>query len=138
MKITEKDDSYLKLSSPFDSVCVIWETEINRNKSKLQGNGWNDFKIQAKRWQEITIPSGDSKYIYTTLHDKIKNFDCAQGFAHLSWSTNLRTSVDIYAKRYAETEGNSESDMDISLNESTSSKISVKRKSIDKEKLSFV
>ena len=56
----------------------------------------------------------------------------------MSCRTNLRTKVDIYAKRYAETEGNSESDMDISLNESTSSKISVKRKSIDKEKLCFV
>ena len=52
--------------------------------------------------------------------------------------TKLRTKVDIYAKRYAETEGNSVSDMDISLNESTSSKISVKRKSIDKENLCFV
>ena len=39
---------------------------------------------------------------------------------------------------YAETEGNSESDMGISLNGSTSSKISVKQKSIDKEKLCFV
>ena len=52
--------------------------------------------------------------------------------------TNLRTKVDIYAKSYAETEDNSESDMDISLNESTLLKISVKRKSIDKEKLCFV
>ena len=120
--MTEKDDPYLKLSSAFDSICVICETEIKGNKSKLQDNGWNNFKIQAKRWQEITIPSGDSKYIYTKLYDKIKNFDCAQGFAHLSCRTNLRTKVDIYAKRYAETEGNSESDMDISLNESTSSK----------------
>ena len=124
--MTEKGDQYLKLSSPFDSICVICETEIKGNKSKLQDNGWNNFKIQAKRWQEITIPSGDSKYIYTKLYDKIKNFDCAQRFAHLSCRTNLRTKVDIYAKRYAETEGNSESDMDISLNESTSSKISVK------------
>ena len=136
--MTEKDDPYLKLSSPFDSICVICETEIKGNKSKLQDNGWNNFKIQAKRWQEITIPSGDSKYIYTKLYDKIKNFDCAQGFAHLSCRTNLRTKVDIYAKRYAETEGDSESDRDISLNESTSLKISVKRKSIDKEKLCFV
>ena len=134
----EKADPYLKLSSPFDSICVICETEIKGNKSKLQDNGWNNFKIQAKRWQEITIPSGDSKYIYTKLYDKIKNFDCAQGFAHLSCRTNLRTKVDIYAKRYAETEGDSESDMDISLNESTSLKISVKRKSIDKEKLCFI
>ena len=68
----------------------------------------------------------------------MKNFDCAQGFAHLSCHTNLRTKVDIIAKRYADTEGNSESDMGISLNESTSSNISVKRKSIDKEKLCFV
>ena len=52
------------------------------------------------------IPSGDSKYIYTKLY-KIKIFDCAQGFAHLSCRTNLRIKVDIYAKRYAETEGNS-------------------------------
>ena len=131
--MTEKDDPYLKLSSPFDSISVICETEIKGNKSKLQDNGWNNFKIQAKRWQEITIPSGDSKYIYTKLYDKIKKFDCAQGFAHLSCRTNLRTKVDIYAKRYAETEGNSVSNMDISLNESTSSKILVKRKSIDKE-----
>ena len=56
----------------------------------------------------------------------------------MSCRTNLRTKVDIYTKRYAQTEGNSESDMDISLNESTSSKISVKRKSIDKDKLCFV
>ena len=56
----------------------------------------------------------------------------------MSCRTNLRTKVDIYAKRYAETEGNSESDMDISLNESTLLKISVKRKSIDKEKLCFI
>ena len=47
----------------------------------------------------------------------------------MSCRTNLRTKVDIYAKRYAETERNSES---------TSSKISVKRKSIDNEKLCFV
>ena len=67
---------------------------------------WNNFKIQTKRWQEIAIPSGDSKYIYTKLYDKIKNFDCAQGFAHLSCRSNLRTKVDIYAKRYAKTEGN--------------------------------
>ena len=52
----------------------------------------------------------------------------------MSCRTNLRTKVDIYAKRYAETEGDSESDMGISLNESTLSKISAKRKSIDKEK----
>ena len=128
--MTEKVDPYLKLSSPFDSICVICKTEIKGNKSKPQGNGWNNFKIQAKRWQEITIPSGDSKYIYTRLYDNIKNFDCAQGFAHLSCRTNLTTKVDI--------EGNSESDMDISLNESTSSEISVKRKSIDKAKLCFV
>ena len=134
--MTEKDDPYLKLSSPFDSICVICETEIKGNKSKLQDNGWNNFKIQAKRWQEITIPSGDSKYIYTQLYDKIKIFDCAQGFPHLSCRTNLRTKVDIEGN--SETEGNSESDMDISLNESTSWKISVKRKSIDKEKLCFV
>ena len=56
----------------------------------------------------------------------------------MSCRTNLRTIVDIYAKRFAETEGNSESDVHISLNESTSSKISVKGKSIDKEKLCFV
>ena len=56
----------------------------------------------------------------------------------MSCRTNLRTKVDIYAKRYAETEGDSENDMEVSLNESTSSKISVKRKSIDKEKLCFV
>ena len=135
--MTERDDPYLKLSSPFDNICVICETEIKGNKSKLQDNGWNNFKIQAKRWQEITMPSGDSKYIHK-LYDKIKNFDCAQGFTHLSCRTNLRTKVDIYAKRHADTEGNSESDMDISLNESTSSKISVKRKSIYKEKLCFV
>ena len=120
--MTEKDNPYLKLSSPFDSICATCETEIKGNKSKLQDNGWNHFKIQAKRWEEITIPSGDSKYIYTKLYEKIKNFDCAQGFAHLPFCTNLRTKVDIYAKRYAETERNSES---------TSSKISVKRKSID-------
>ena len=36
----------------------------------------------------------------------MKNFDCAQGFAHLSCRTNSRTKFDIYAKRYAETEGN--------------------------------
>ena len=104
--MTEKDDPYLKLSSPFDSMCVICEAEIKGSKSKLQDNSWNNFKIQAKRWQEITIPSGDSKYIYTKLYDKIKNFDCAQGFAHLFCRTNFRTKVDIYAKRYAETEGN--------------------------------
>ena len=56
----------------------------------------------------------------------------------MSCRTNLRTKVDIYSKRYAETESNSENDMDISLNESTSLKISVKRKSIDKEKLCFI
>ena len=61
------------------------------------------------------------KYIYTKQYHKIKSFDCARGFVHLSCHTNLRTKVDIYAKRYAETEGNSESDRDISLNESTSS-----------------
>ena len=136
--MTEKDDPYVKLSSPFDSTCVICETEIKGNKGKLQDNGWNNFEIQAKRWQEIAIPSGDGKYIYTKLYDKIKNFDWAQEFAHLSYRTNLRTKVDIYAKRYAETEGDSESGMDISQNESTSSKISVKRKSIDQEKLCFV
>ena len=76
--------------------------------------------------------------MYTKLYDKIKNFDSAQGFAYLCCRTNLRTKVDIYPKRYAETEGNSESDMNLSLNESTSSKISVKRISIDKEKLCFV
>ena len=54
----------------------------------------------------------------------------------MSCRTNLRTKVDIEGN--SETEGNSESDMDISLNESTSWKISVKRKSIDKEKLCFV
>ena len=43
--MTEKYDSYLKLSSPFDSICVICETEFKGNKSKLQGNGWNNFKI---------------------------------------------------------------------------------------------
>ena len=80
---------------------------------------WNNFKIQTKRWQEIAIASGDSKYIYTKLYDKIKNFDCAQRFAHLPCHTNLRTKVVIYAERYAETEGDSEIDMDISLNEST-------------------
>ena len=132
--MTGKDDPYLKLSSSFDSICVICETEIKGNKSKLQDNSWNNFKIQAKRWQQITISSGDSKYIYTKLYDKIKNFDCAQEFAQLSCRTNLRTKVDIYAKRYAETEGDSESDMGISLNESTLSRISAKRKSIDKEK----
>ena len=56
--------------------------------------------------QEITILSADSKYIYTKLYDKIKKFDFAQGFAHLSCRTNLRTKFDIYAKRHAETEGN--------------------------------
>ena len=56
----------------------------------------------------------------------------------MSCRTNLRTKVDIYTKRYAETDGDSESDMDMFLDESTSSKISVKRKSIDKEKLCFV
>ena len=61
--MTEKDDPYLNLSSSFDSICVICEIEIKGNKSKLQDSGWNNFKIQAKRWQEITIPSGDSKYI---------------------------------------------------------------------------
>ena len=61
--MTEKDDPYLKLSSSFDSICVICETEIKGNKPKLQDNGWNNFKIQAKRWQEIAIPSVDSKYI---------------------------------------------------------------------------
>ena len=61
------------------------------------------------------------KYIYTKLYDKIKKFDCTQGFAHLLCRTNLRTKVDIYAKRYAEAEDDSESGMDISLNESTSS-----------------
>ena len=70
---------------------------------------------------EIAIPSGDGKYIYTKLYDKTKFFDWAQGFAHLSCRTNLRTKVNIYARRYAETEGNSGSDMGISLNESTSS-----------------
>ena len=126
------------MSLPFDIICIICETEIKGNKSKLQDNGWNNFKIQAKRWQEITIPSGDSKYIYTKLYDKIKNFDWAQEFVHLSYRTNLRTKVDIYAKRYAEMEGDSESGMGISLNENTSSKMSVKGKSIDKEKLCFV
>ena len=88
----------------FTSICVICETEIKGNKSKLQDNGWNNFKIQAKRWQEeIAIPSGDGKDIYTKLY-KIKIFDWAQGFAHLSCRTNLRTKVAIYAKRYAETE----------------------------------
>ena len=85
--MTEKENPYLKLSSPFDSICG--ETEIKGNKSKLEHNGWNNFKIQAKRWHEMTIPSGDSKYIYTELYDKIKNFDYAQGFAHLSCCTNL-------------------------------------------------
>ena len=76
--MTEKDDPYLKLSSPFDSICVIFETEIKGNKSKLQDNGWNNFKTQAKRWQvEIAIPSGDGKYIYTKLYDKTKFFDWA-------------------------------------------------------------
>ena len=37
--MTEKDDPYLKLSSPFDSICDISETEIKGNKSKLQDNG---------------------------------------------------------------------------------------------------
>ena len=137
--MTEKDDPYLKLSLPFDSICAICETEIKENKSKLQDNGWNHFKIQAKRWYEIRILSCDNKYIYTKLYDKIKIFDWAQEFAPWSYGTNLRTKVDIYAKRYAETEGDSDGDsesgMDISLNESTSSKMSVKRKSIDKEKL---
>ena len=137
--MTERDDPYLKLSSPFDSICVICETEIKGNKSKLQDNGWNNFQIQVKRWQEIRIPSCDNKYIYTKLYDKRKKFfDCAQGFVHLSCCTNLRTKFDIYAKKHAETEGNSKSDMDISLNKSTSLKISAKRKSIDKEKLCFV
>ena len=134
----EKDDPYLKLSLSFDSICVTCETEIKTNKSKLQDNGSNNFKIQAKQWQKITIPSGDSKYTYTKLYDKIKCFDCAQRFAHLSCRTNLRTKVDIYVKGYAETKGNSESKFDMYLNESTSSKISVKPKSINKEKLCFV
>ena len=47
----------------FTSICVVCETEVKGNKSKLQDNSWNNFKTQAKRWQEITIPSGDSKYI---------------------------------------------------------------------------
>ena len=65
--MTEKEDPYLKLSSPFDSICVICETEINGNKSKLQDKGFNNFKIQGKRWQEIAIPSVDNKYIYKII-----------------------------------------------------------------------
>ena len=37
--MTEKDDPYLKLSSSFDSICVICEAEVKGNKSKLHGNG---------------------------------------------------------------------------------------------------
>ena len=37
--MTEKDDPYLKLSSSFDSICGICETEFKGNKSKLQDNG---------------------------------------------------------------------------------------------------
>ena len=70
--LQKKTIHYLKLSSPFDSICVIYETVIKGNQSKLQGNGWNNFKIQATQWQEITIPSGGSKYIYTKLYNKIK------------------------------------------------------------------
>ena len=47
--MTEKDDPYLKLSLPFDSICVICEAEIKGNKSKLQDNGWNNFKNDSKR-----------------------------------------------------------------------------------------
>ena len=90
--MTEKDDPYLKLSSPFDSICVICETEIKGNKSKLQDNGWNNFKIQAKRWQEITIPSRDSKYIYTKLYDKIKKFEQKLTFM-LKGMQELRVAV---------------------------------------------
>ena len=42
---------------------------------------------------------------YTQLYDQIKNFDCAQRFAHLSCHTNLRIKVVTYAERSAETEG---------------------------------
>ena len=93
----------------------VFFARLRSKETNQNFNGWNNFKIKAKRWQEITIPSGDSKYIYTKLYDKIKNFDWAQGFAHLSYRAN------IYAKSYAEIEGDSESGMDISLNESTSS-----------------
>ena len=76
----------------------VFFARLRSKETNQNFNGWNNFKIKAKRWQEITIPSGDSKYIYTKLYDKIKNFDWAQGFAHLSYRTNLRTRVDIYAK----------------------------------------
>ena len=46
--MTEKDDPYLKLSSTFESICVICETKLKGNKSKLQDNGWSNFKIEAK------------------------------------------------------------------------------------------
>ena len=47
----EKHNPYLKLNSPFDSICVICKAEIKGSKSKLQDNGWNNFKIQAKRYK---------------------------------------------------------------------------------------
>ena len=59
----EKADPHLKLSSSFDSICVICETEFKGNKSKLHGNGWNNFKIQAKRFQVVIANTYTQNYM---------------------------------------------------------------------------
>ena len=59
--MTGEDDPYLKLSSAFDSICVICKTEINGNKSKLQDNSWNNFGIILKTGKTMA-GNNDSKW----------------------------------------------------------------------------
>ena len=62
--------------------------------------GWPTLVKNALKWKHIHLPVSDPYYMFTTVHEVIKNVQLAFGKAHEKCRITLSTKSDAYKRRY--------------------------------------
>ena len=66
----------------------------------------------ALKWKHIHLPVSDPYYLFTTVHEVIKNVQKAFGQAHEKCRITLSTKSDAYKRRYGEIDPDEQSAVD--------------------------
>eukprot|EP00794_Sanderia_malayensis_P019707 gene19707-21653_t len=97
----DKSSSFLALNPDGEEKCLLCECILKKKEkaSLFKDEGWLNVQEQAKRWSKINVDSGDSKYPFTKVYERINN-NSAFGKAHTACRTSFRTKVENYEKKF--------------------------------------
>ena len=102
------------LSVEDEETCILCSRSFNKSDvvNLFTQKGRPTLVKNVLKWKHIHLPVTDHYYLYTNVHEVIKNVQKAFGQAHEKCRITLSTKSDAYKRRYGEIDPDEQSAVD--------------------------